>query len=168
MTEDELRAFVGRSTRRVTVTVERSAVANFADAVHDPDPVYRDGRAAAAAGLAAIPVPPTFPFAMAHWGAFPELQTQGGDGPDAANALAELIGTLLAGGGLLLHGEQELRYHRPVLVGDVLRGEGRIVDVYVKQSQERAMTFVVDETVWRDDVTGAPVVTSRTNVIHRA
>jgi hypothetical protein len=30
------------------------------------------------------------------------------------------------------------------------------------------MTFIVVETVWRDDATGAPVVTERFNLIHRA
>ena len=35
-------------------------------------------------------------------------------------------GPLMAKGGLILHGEQEFVYHRPVLVGDVLVGEGKI------------------------------------------
>jgi hypothetical protein len=30
------------------------------------------------------------------------------------------------------------------------------------------MTFIVVETVWRDDATGEPVVTERFNLIHRA
>jgi hypothetical protein len=54
-----------------------------------------------------------------------------------------------------------------VVVGDVLRGEGTIVDAYAKESKGKTMTFVVTETVWADSETGEPVVTSRFNIIHR-
>jgi uncharacterized protein YrrD len=52
-------------------------------------------------------------------------------------------------------------------VGDVLTGEGKVVDVYAKESKGKTMTFIVTETVWRDEATGEPVVTSRTNILHR-
>ena len=45
----------------------------------DESPIYRDPRAAAEAGLAGIPAPPTYPFVMENFGAFPELQPD--DGP---------------------------------------------------------------------------------------
>lgn len=166
MSDDELKAMIGKPTGTVTVVVERSAVANFADAVCDDDPVYRDPRAADAAGFAAIPAPPTFPFVMQNWGAFPELQPEGAAGGD--NALGAVLGPLMAKGGLILHGEQSFEYHRPVLVGDVLRGESRIADAYAKESKGRTMTFVVNETVWTDQQSGEPVVTTRFNVIHRS
>ena len=54
----------------------------------------------------------------------------------------------MAKGGLILHGEQEFIYHRPVLVGDVLVGEGTITDAYQKESKGRTMTFIVSETNW--------------------
>jgi acyl dehydratase len=102
---------------------------------------------------------------MQTWGQFPEIQPD--DGP-TGNPMGEVIGPLMAKGGLILHGEQEFEYHRPVYVGDVLSGEGKIVDAYTKESKGKTMTFVVTETVWKDDKTGEPVVTSRFNVIHRA
>ena len=49
----------------------------------------------------------------------------------------------MAKGGLILHGEQEFIYHRPVQVGDVLVGEGKITDAYQKESKGRTMTFIV-------------------------
>jgi acyl dehydratase len=82
--------------------------------------------------------------------------------------MGEVIGPLMAKGGLILHGEQEFVYHRPVYVGDVLSGEGSVVDAYTKESKGKTMTFIVTETVWKDDRTGEPVVTTRFNVIHRA
>jgi hypothetical protein len=53
-------------------------------------------------------------------------------------------------------------------VGDVLVGEGTIVDAYTKESRGRTMTFVVSETVWRDERSGEPAVTTRMNLIHRS
>lgn len=164
MADVELKSIIGKAMSKSTVVVERSAVTNFADAVVDPSPVYRDPRAAAEAGLPAIPAPPTFPFVMNSWGQFPELQP---DDAPTGNPMGEVLGPLMAKGGLILHGEQEFVYHRPVFVGDVLAGEGTIVDAYTKESKGATMTFVVTETVWRDDKTGEPVVTSRFNVIHR-
>ncbi len=156
---------VGKAAGRSRVVVERSPVANFARAVHDDHEAYRDPGEAAAVGLAAIPAPPTFPFVMEHWGRFAEQQpSQDGQ----VNAVAEVIGPLLAKGGIILHGEQTFDYRRPVLVGDVLDGATTVVDTYEKESKGRLMTFLVLETVWSDAATGDTVVTSRMNLIHRA
>jgi hypothetical protein len=78
------------------------------------------------------------------------------------------VGPLMAKGGLILHGEQEFIYHRPVQVGDVLSSAGKITDAYQKESKGRTMTFICSETNWTDDATGEPVVTARFNLIHRS
>jgi acyl dehydratase len=163
MPDDDLKKLIGKPMSRSKVVVERGPVANFALAVGDKNRVYRDPAAAQAAGFEAIPAPPTWPFVMQSWGEFAEDQPA--DKP--ANAMAEVIGPLMAGGGLILHGEQEFTYHRPVFVGDVLEGEGTIVDAYAKESKGRTMTFIVTETVWKDATTGEPVVSSKFNLIHR-
>ena len=79
-----------------------------------------------------------------------------------------VMGDLYANGALILHGEQEFLYHRPIVVGDVLLGEGTVVDVYEKETDSAVMTFIVIETVWRDDQTGEPVLTERFNLIGRS
>ncbi|HXX89728.1 MAG TPA: MaoC family dehydratase N-terminal domain-containing protein [Acidimicrobiales bacterium] len=165
MSDEDLKRIIGTPMNKATVVVERGPVSNFATAVCDDNPAYRDPKAAAAAGLPAIPAPPTFPFVMNTWGEFPELQP---DDKPTGNPMGEVLGPLMAKGGIILHGEQEFVYHRPVYVGDVLDGEGTVVDAYTKDSKGRTMTFVVTETVWKDRHTGEPVVTSRFNVIHRA
>jgi acyl dehydratase len=162
--EDSLSAIIGKPTGTTVVTVERGQLALFADAVKETSPAYRDPRAAAEAGLAGIPAPPTYPFVMENFGAYPELQPT--DGP-TGNPMAEVLGPLMANGGLILHGEQEFTYHRPVLAGDVLVGEGKVADAYRKESKGKTMTFVVVETAWREQATGEPVCTSRMNIIHR-
>lgn len=155
--------FKGAPLPTQVVVVERGPVQNFATAVTDGNPVFRDPGAAADQGHDAIPAPPTWPVVMGNWGAFVELQP-----PDATadSPVAAAIGALMSDGGLILHGEQEVVFERPVLVGDVLTGTGEIEDVYTKESGERVMTFVVARTDWTDEA-GAPVCTTRMTVIHR-
>ena len=164
MADDILSTIIGKSTGTTVVTVERGQLALFADAVKDASPIYRDPRAAAAAGLAGIPAPPTYPFVMGNFGAFPELQT---DEAPVDNPMGAVLGPLMANGGIILHGEQEFTFHRPVLAGDVLVGEGSVVDAYQKESKGKTMTFIVVETAWSEQSTGEPVCTSRMNIIHR-
>jgi acyl dehydratase len=157
---------IGKPTGASQVTVERGPVANFARAVLDENPVYQSPKAARAAGFASIPAPPTFSFAMQYWGKFAEDQPA--DPTGGENPMRKLMGELFGKGGLVLHGEQEFEYHRPLVVGDVLVGEGRITDVYEKESKGRTMTFIVTETVWCHEKTDDPVVTERFNLIHRS
>ncbi|MGH9030748.1 MAG: FAS1-like dehydratase domain-containing protein [Acidimicrobiia bacterium] len=157
---------IGKSTGASKVTVERGPVSNFAQAVLDESPVYASPGAARAAGFEAIPAPPTFSFAMRHWGTFPDDQPP--DPTGGKNPMHEVMSDLFGRGGIVLHGEQEFEYHRPLMVGDVLVGEGTITDLYEKESKGKTMTFVVTETVWRDEKTDEPVVTERFNLIHRS
>ncbi len=156
---------VGRPTGAATVHVERGPVTAFARAVTDGNPVYGDRRAATVAGLDGIPAPPTFTFAALGWGTFPEDQPE--DPTGGRNPMGEVMGALMAEGGLILHGEQEFTYHRPVVVGDTLHHEGEVVDLYTKESGDRTMTFLVIENRFTDD-DGTPVVTERFNLIHRS
>jgi acyl dehydratase len=158
---------IGKTTGKWKIVIERGPVANFASSVKDANPLYQSPDAAMEAGFDAIPVPVTYPFVMAHWGAFPEQQPPdgGGSGP---SPVMQVIGNLMKSGGLVLHGEQEFTYHRPLVVGDVLVGEGKVVDVYEKDSKGKTMTFLVSENVYRDEKTGDPVVSTRMNLIHRS
>jgi acyl dehydratase len=97
-------ALVGKRLAPAVVTVERGPVQIFATAVGDDNPVYRSAAAAAAAGLDGIPVPPTYVFASAYWGAFADKKPA----PAADNAsLVELIALLRNGRkGVVLHGRR--------------------------------------------------------------
>jgi acyl dehydratase len=156
---------VGRPTGASTIHVERGPVGQFAKAVTDRNPIYHNIEAAREAGFDAIPAPPTFTFAAAHWGTFPEDQPAdptGGKG----SPMRELMSGLMAEGGIVLHGEQEFIYHKPVQAGDTLHQEGKITDLYSKEAKGKTMTFLVMVTVFKDDA-GDPVVTERFNLIHR-
>jgi acyl dehydratase len=163
--EEILQGIIGQPTGKAKVVVERGPVSHFAAAVGSTSPIYRNPEAAQAAGFDAIPAPPTWPFAMEFSGKFEEIQPS--DAP-TGNPLMTAVGPLMAKGGLILHGEQEFIYHRPVVVGDVLVSEGKITDAYQKDSKGKTMTFIVSETNWSDAATGEPVVTARFNLIHRS
>jgi acyl dehydratase len=157
-------SIIGKPTSARRVRVERGPIEYFATAVKDDNPIYHDAGAAAAAGFAGIPAPPTFSFVMGHQGTWAEEQPP--DPTDGHNPGFRVIGELMAHGGLVLHGEQEFVYHRPIVAGDVLDGVGTVVDVYEKEAKGSIMTFVVMETVWRDD-SGEPVVTETFNLLHK-
>ena len=160
------KSLIGTPTGRSKITVERGPVSNFAKAVKDENPIYQNPEAAKAAGFENIPAPPTWAFSMAHWGTFSEDQPP--DPTKGRNPVMEVIGSLMQKGGLVLHGEQEFTYHRPLVVGDVLEGEGKVTDVYEKDSKGKTMTFLVTENVYKDAKSGDPVLTTRMNLIHRS
>ncbi|MEY2463272.1 MAG: hypothetical protein QOH64_1410 [Acidimicrobiaceae bacterium] len=156
---------VGRPTGKATITLERGPVTQFATAVTESSPIYRRADAADDAGFSGIPVPPTYFFsAAALFGAFPEDQPA--DAAPATSPMMEIIGSLMAKGGMVLHGEQEFVYHQPIVVGDVVHSEGKVADLYTKESGGRTMTFLVTEDEYRNR-DGELVLTARMNLIHR-
>ena len=157
--------FIGLPTSKGTLVVERAPVALFARAVGDESDIYQNAEVAHGAGFDGIPAPPTYGFSIQNWGKWAELQP-----PDATperDPMAELMGGLLSKGGMVLHGEQEFTYHRPIVAGDRLTSATEVVDYYAKESGERTMTFLVTETIYRD-AAGEPVLTARMNLIHRS
>ncbi len=157
-------SFVGRATTNSVVAVERGPVANFAKALKAEEPYFYNINEAVKRGLKGIPALPTFPFVMEHWGHFSEIQPEN---KITDNPVIEVLGPLMAKGGLILHGEQSFDFERPVVSGDLLEGKGQVVECYQKESNGHVMTFVVTETIWVDAKTKEKVVTSRSNVIHR-
>ncbi len=155
--------YIGKPTTRGTLVVERGPITNFAKAVLDDSAVYRNAEVAEAEGFAGIPAPPTFGFSAQNWGRFEEHQTA--EQPET-NPMFEVMGKLYAGGGIILHGEQQFIYHQPIVSGQTLHYEGIVRDVYQKPSGDKTMTFIVVEDTYRDDA-GDPVLTSTMNLIHK-
>src|SRR5919198_524898 len=151
---------IGASTGTQKVVVERGPVSNFANAILEDNPVYHDLNAAKEAGFANVPAPATFGFAIGFWGALRDMQS--GSRAPGNPGMQHLYKLRQEKGGTILHGEQAFEYHRPVMVGDVLIGEGKVAEAYEKESGDSVMTFVITETQFRDEKTGELVLTSRT------
>lgn len=137
----ELQSKVGETVMTVDgLRVEAGKVAEFAKAIGDKNPLFRDKDIAEAEGYDAIPAPLTF-TRIAY---FDRYRPEGVD---------EGLGFNLGfDQEQVLHGEQAYEYERPVVVGDVLDGETTLVDVYQREgSRGGEMTFAVYETEFWDE-----------------
>jgi acyl dehydratase len=93
--------------------VSRVKIAEFADAIGDPNPLYRDRAAAQAAGFADVIAPPTFAIVISMAG--------------SASAVADPgLGLNYA---MVVHGEQRFEYARPLVAGDVVTAQATISDI---------------------------------------
>ena len=100
---------------------------------HAPDPGFQSDEAAAkAAGYRGITAPPTF------------LRALQADDPNKGGLLKLLNVDI----GLILHGEQHFEYFAPVVVGDKVTCQEKVVDIYDKKGG--ALWFVVQEMEMKD------------------
>jgi acyl dehydratase len=151
---EELEGMIG--SERTTVqelTIEPGKVAEFASALRDQNPVYRDPEEAAERGLEAVPAPPTF----TQVGRFPHYQPSGlEDGIQGFDLGFDPERTV--------HGEQEYEFERPVLTGDTLTRLTELTDVYQRDGENGTLTFAVLTTEYRTS-DGELVVTERRTAI---
>lgn len=145
----ELQAQIGNSV--VTVEdfrVESGKVEEFARAVKDDNPIYRDLGTAMEQGYASIPAPLTF----TRTSYFPRYRP-----PSIDENLGFDLGFQSE---RVLHGEQSYEFERPVLVGDVLSGRTTLIDIYQRKGRRSGtMTFAEYETEYQDE-NGDLVLTS--------
>lgn len=116
-------SLIGRTSTPVKNEVEKGAIRKFADAIGDPNPLYRDADFAATTRYGNIIAPPTFTITFDH-GEFDGFSTKTPG---------------------LIHGEQEFNYERPICAGDVITCSAKIANVYDRTGKSGKMTFVVVE-----------------------
>jgi acyl dehydratase len=93
--------------------VSRVKIAEFADAIGDPNPLYRDRAAAQAAGYPDVIAPPTFAIVISMAG--------------SSRAIADPdLGINYA---MVVHGEQRFEYSRQIQAGDVVTAQATISDI---------------------------------------
>ena len=143
------RSFIGREYEPFRLEVERGRIRQFADAIGDSNPIYRDEAAARAAGYRTIPAPPTFGYVAIM------------DNDQAFTVLRDLDADLSRS----LHGEQWFTYRRPIYVGDTLRGRQKIADIFDKRNG--ALEFVVTEAALVNQ-SGEPVCAMKSVVVVRS
>jgi acyl dehydratase len=88
-------------------------IAEFATAIGDSNPVYRDRAAARAAGHNDVIAPPTFAIVISMSGSGAALADPG-------------LGLNYA---MVVHGEQRFAYTRPLTAGDVVTAQVTITDI---------------------------------------
>jgi acyl dehydratase len=93
--------------------VSRVKIADFADAIGDANPVYRDTAAARAAGHPDVIAPPTFAIVISLAGSGAALADPG-------------LGLNYA---MVVHGEQRFEYARPIAAGDVVTAQVTLTEI---------------------------------------
>ena len=93
--------------------VSRVKIAEFADAIGDANPVYRDKAAAQSAGHSDVIAPPTFAIVISMAGSGAALADPG-------------LGLNYA---MVVHGEQRFSYSRPITAGDVVTAQVTLTDI---------------------------------------
>lgn len=140
------RSLIGSASEPFIVEIEKGAIRRFAEAIGDPNPVYRDEQAARDAGYDGIIAPPTFPVSFKP----PE----------------EPIWTRVLDRRRVLAGEHAFSYTRPIHAGERLECRIHFVEVIDKQGRGGVMELLVQETRGID-MKGAPVFTHRRTTIYR-
>jgi acyl dehydratase len=126
--------------------VSRVKIAEFAEAIGDPNPVFRDRAAAQAAGYPDVIAPPTFPVVIAM----------------AASGRAVADPGLGLNYAMVVHGEQRFEYSRPLRAGDVVTAQSTISGIRVVGP----MTMLTTETQIRT-VAGEHVCTGFSTLVER-
>jgi acyl dehydratase len=139
------RDFIGRSfPPSEPYEVSRVKIREFAQAIGDPNPIYRDPEAAKAAGHPDVIAPPTFPIVVSL----------------GNPALADPeLGLNYA---MVVHGEQRFEYTRPVRAGDVLVTTSTITDIKAIGNNEK---MVVETEI--TTVEGEPVCKGYNTIVER-
>jgi len=91
----------------------RVKIAEFANAIGDSNPVYRDVAAARAAGHADVIAPPTFAIVISMAGSGAALADPG-------------LGLNYA---MVVHGEERFEYARPIMAGDVVTAQVTLTEI---------------------------------------
>ncbi|MDQ3053193.1 MAG: MaoC family dehydratase N-terminal domain-containing protein [Actinomycetota bacterium] len=140
-------AFIGRTYPAVEVyEVGREKIREFADAIGDPNPVYRDRGAARAAGHQDVIAPPTFPIVITA-----RIGEQVIFDPELGLDYTKVV-----------HGQQRFVVTRPVRAGDRLIGVLTVDNIQAAAGNDLISTRVDVST---ED--GEPVVTAYSMLVAR-
>ena len=126
--------------------VSRVKIAEFAAAIGDANPLYRDRAAAQAAGHADVIAPPTFAIVISMAGSGTALADPG-------------LGLNYA---MVVHGEQRFTYTRPLTAGDVVTAQVTLTDIR-DAGRNVMLTTSTDITT----VTGELVCTAISTIVER-
>ena len=140
--------FVGKTFPPSTpYEISRVKLAEFADAIGDCNPLYRDRAAAIEAGFPDVIAPPTFPIVISM----------------ASSGQAMADPGLNLNYAMVVHGEQRFEYQRPLHAGDVVTAQVTIANI-----REVGRNSVMTTTTRISTVDGEHVCTAHATLVERA
>jgi len=131
---NDIKSMIGLWSEPVVLEVERGAIARYADAIDDDNPLYRNEEYAKNSRYGGIIAPPGF----FGW-------PVGGGNIEAG--MARVVGAVASAGMLrILDGGIELTFYVPVRAGDILVTYGKLADAREKATKSQgAMVFLIIE-----------------------
>ncbi|HEX9623981.1 MAG TPA: MaoC family dehydratase N-terminal domain-containing protein [Streptosporangiaceae bacterium] len=126
--------------------VSREKLREFANAIGDPNPVYRSKAAAQEAGFPDVIAPPTFAIVISM----------------ASSSLALADPDLGLNYAMVVHGEQKFEYARPLRAGDVVTAQSTISSIREVGSLSMMTTATQITTV-----EGEHVCTAHSTIVER-
>ena len=152
MISNEIQSMVGLWSEPVVLEVERGAIARLADAIDDPNPLFRNEEYARNTKYGGIIAPPGF----FGWPV---------GGGDIEAGMSRVVGAVAQAGMLrILDGGIELNFYIPVRAGDMLVTYGKLADVREKQTSQGKMLFLIIEQKYLNQ-DGAMVAVARQTLI---
>jgi acyl dehydratase len=129
-----------------TFEVSREKIREFADAIGDPSPVYRDPEAAQAAGYPDVIAPPTFAVIISL-----KANDVIVNDPDLGLDYSRVV-----------HGDQSFVHHRSIRAGDRL-----VAVAHVDNVMTRAGNDILSVRAELGTENGEPVTTARATLVSR-
>jgi len=137
-------ANAGKTYEAATFDVEADRIRQYADAVHEDNPVYHDADAAREAGFRDVVAPPMFAVVYSA--------------PAMGPAIFDTIGDALP---RMVHGGQDFTWGEPVCAGDTITTEASVKEIYEKDGKG----FYVFETVSTNQDGAETVRAKWTNIV---
>ncbi len=136
--KDEVKAWIGKPTEAVSITVEKGAMIKLVRAVDDPNPLWQDEEYARNTRYGGIIAFPSF-IEFLTWNA-------------AQSPLGQLreAGIFESGGGV--QGGQEIEYYYPIRPGDVITLVSKIADIKERTGATRKMLIFTIETTFTNQL----------------
>lgn len=141
------RSLIGQYSEPFTVEIEKGAIRKFADAIGDPNPLYRDEAYAHGLGHASVVAPPTFPTCFR-----PPQEPPWFAALDRRRVVA---------------GQTWFEYTRPIVAGMRLTCRVRFVGVDDKEGSKGRMQLLHQELQGHDDAREL-VFTSGRSTVYRS
>lgn len=151
---DKITSLIGQVSAPAVLKVEAGSITRYADAIEDPNPLYRDVEYARKSRYGNIICPPGF----FGW------PIKGG-GLEAGEVMAKVLGAVFESGLVrILDGGVEFDFYIPIRAGDTLVVYGKFADVRERVGKSGKMLFLTMEQTYLNQ-NGDTVAKARLTII---
>ena len=131
---DEMRAAIGVESEPSVYEIEKAPIRRWAEAIGDPNPLYRDEEYAKSKGYRSIIAPPGF---MAQY-AYP-VKAGGGGRRSFRSPFTRM-----------LNGGNEYEFFKPVQAGDTIASTSKLAELRERDTSLGKTLFIISETTFKN------------------